>query len=950
MQMNKKKIFDIVSTAVVALAHIFLIVVIAQAYRYFAIYPSLIASIVGLVVCVVVLVDIVFFVGLRYKDMALKAVSLVLAFFIFCGSAFGAYYVGKVNKTIGTVIDTGNNSNTGGSDKLTETVNGVFAVRGEDSSKYVGLKSFAGKKVGYVAETTEGVATVGQQLLKDDGVDFAAVEYSTNDEMVTDLYDGKIDAIIILDGYKSLYAKTAESGGVDLSGMVGTFYDVQTFEKEVEIANTGTNVNISTDPFNILLIGYSRTDIGSPIGLADAIIVASVNPRTYTVSMLSIARDSYVPISCYGGTKDKINSARGTSRACFIETVESYTGMKMDFYMEADYEAVVGVVDALGGIEISNPVDFNLDGIDVPAGTYTAYGWQVLQFCRERHHMPNGDFDRQQHQKEVIIAIAEKLIKKADITLFLNAIEAAGDKFSTNLTLNQLTGMFNMILNTKNYTGLKVSKLIDFQQLRLTGYASWYYNYSMNLPLWIYKIYDGSYDEAINHAQSILGMNVDTSGQTYEFNFDANIPYERPQLYQDYYNEEHVDEPMPAFYPNLTGMTYGDVQAWAKSNKITLDVTFISPNDPGYDKGSDGYVISQSPRYGMLLSDYPTAKITVMGDGTTTVVGELLDYTGMDYKDVEQWAKDHGYNYALRQTYKTADELDESQNNVVYRVDVDNDGEGDILKIRYYTICKGVITEDGKCAIAKDYTGKSVSSDFTEDGIKYVVKQDSNTPDAAKNNIVYKQDSASNGTIVLHTYKYVECTDHTSDNGTVTTQPTCKSEGVKTYKCTKCGKVIKTEAIAKVAHTWVDVAKKEPTCTEAGHDAGRKCSACGATEGMATINALGHDWDYPDYNVTQQPTCTEAGSKTRTCRRCGTVDTVSIPASGHTWGEWQTVTNATCTAVGERKHECSVCHAVETEAIEKAPHNFVDGSPTCTNEGCTEPNPNYVNPSSVNPS
>ena len=54
MQMNKKKIFDIVSTAVVALAHIFLIVVIAQAYRYFAIYPSLIASIVGLVVCVVV--------------------------------------------------------------------------------------------------------------------------------------------------------------------------------------------------------------------------------------------------------------------------------------------------------------------------------------------------------------------------------------------------------------------------------------------------------------------------------------------------------------------------------------------------------------------------------------------------------------------------------------------------------------------------------------------------------------------------------------------------------------------------------------------------------------------------------------------------------------------------------------------------------------------------------
>ena len=72
---------------------------------------SIAFAIVGIVVCIVVLIDIVFFVGLRFKDFTLKVVSLVLAFFIFCGSAFGAYYVGKVNKTLGTVIDTGNNSN-----------------------------------------------------------------------------------------------------------------------------------------------------------------------------------------------------------------------------------------------------------------------------------------------------------------------------------------------------------------------------------------------------------------------------------------------------------------------------------------------------------------------------------------------------------------------------------------------------------------------------------------------------------------------------------------------------------------------------------------------------------------------------------------------------------------------------------------------------------------------
>ena len=191
--MKKKDIFNLISTVIVALAHVFLILAIILAYRYFAIYPSLIASIVGIVVCIVLLIDIVFFVGLRYKDMAMKTIGLILAFFIMLGSGFGTFYVNKVNSTIGNVIDTCNNSNNNGNDKITETVNGVFAVRGEDSSKYISLKSFSGKKVGYVAESTEGVATVGQQLLKDEGIDFAAVEYSTNDEMVTDLYDGNID-------------------------------------------------------------------------------------------------------------------------------------------------------------------------------------------------------------------------------------------------------------------------------------------------------------------------------------------------------------------------------------------------------------------------------------------------------------------------------------------------------------------------------------------------------------------------------------------------------------------------------------------------------------------------------------------------------------------------------------------------------------------------------------
>ena len=113
--------------------------------------------------------------------------------------------------------------------------------------------------------------------------------------------------------------------------------DFYSFEEELKIDKQRSTKNLSTDPFNVLLIGYSRTDIGSTVGLADSIILATINPQTYEVSMTSIARDSFVPIPCYGGELDKINSGRSTSRACFIETVEKFMNMDIDYYMELDY-------------------------------------------------------------------------------------------------------------------------------------------------------------------------------------------------------------------------------------------------------------------------------------------------------------------------------------------------------------------------------------------------------------------------------------------------------------------------------------------------------------------------------------------------------------------------------------------------------------------------------------
>ena len=151
---------------------------------------------------------------------------------------------------------------------------------------------------------------------------------------------------------------------------------------------------------------------------------------------------------------------------------------------------------------------------------------------------------------------------------------------------------------------------------------------------------------------------------------------------------------------------------------------------------------------------------------------------------------------------------------------------------------------------------------------------------------------------------------HSWDEGKVTTAATCTEDGVKTYTCTVCNET-KTEAISATGHTSVEVPEKPATCTEAGYEAGTKCSVCGATiSGLTEIPAKGH------VTVTDpavEATCTKAGkTEGKHCSVCKEVlvaQTV-IPAKGHT-EVVDAAVEATCTETGktEGKH-CSVCDEV----------------------------------------
>jgi LCP family protein required for cell wall assembly len=140
--------------------------------------------------------------------------------------------------------------------------------------------------------------------------------------------------------------------------------------------------------------------------------VPALGSRTPT-TMVSIPRDSYVPIPGYG--RDKINAAFAMGGAPLLaQTVEQATGLRLDHYAEVGFSGFAGLVDALGGITVcpTAPMNDPLAGIDLPAGCQKLDGNDALGYVRSRH-TPRADLDRMVNQRQFMSAVLHRAASPA---------------------------------------------------------------------------------------------------------------------------------------------------------------------------------------------------------------------------------------------------------------------------------------------------------------------------------------------------------------------------------------------------------------------------------------------------------------------------------------------------------------------------------------------------------
>jgi len=296
--------------------------------------------------------------------------------------------------------------------------------------------------------------------------------------------------------------------------------------QEVETENLrDEEVSVAaTHPISFALLGIDMYGDGLAEGggRSDTIIVATVNPKTKTTTLVSIPRDSYAEMvgyetDIYGEYNDKITHAYAFgSTEMAINSIQEFLNVPIDYYVEINMQGLHDIVEALGGIEVTSPLTFEFEGSSFVEGkTVLADGWDALAFARMRKEDPEGDLGRQNRQRMVIKAILDKLISIDSVTNYKKILSAVEVNIQTNLS-------FEDLLDIKSGY---VDSLENFTQKSIAGEELYYddiYYYYVN-PEERLRISNLLRDELeLDHA-ALKDMNLSDADLEYGYASLSNI-------------------------------------------------------------------------------------------------------------------------------------------------------------------------------------------------------------------------------------------------------------------------------------------------------------------------------------------------------------------------------------------------------------------------------------------
>ena len=240
------------------------------------------------------------------------------------------------------------------------------------------------------------------------------------------------------------------AGGLYLRSVESGVDRVDAFD---QVPEESRPAKVAQDALNFLILGSDSRDPNNDSGSrADTIIVAHLPKDRSSAQLISIPRDTWVhvPKSADGqhGDRDaKINASFAWGGIpLMVQSVEKFTGVRIDHVALIDFAGFKDIVDALGGVEITVDESFtsthslNPDGKrHFDKGRQLMDGAATLDYARERYAFKDGDFARIRHQQQVIKAILDKAASGgllASPTKLNSFVRASADAVSVDKTLS----------------------------------------------------------------------------------------------------------------------------------------------------------------------------------------------------------------------------------------------------------------------------------------------------------------------------------------------------------------------------------------------------------------------------------------------------------------------------------------------------------------------------------
>ena len=431
-------------------------------------------------------------------------------------------------------------------------------------------------------------------------------KYNDYSSMIADLYSKDLDAIFVGDNYVSTYSSVEAVQNIKNDTKIIAHKSERIKKSDISKKEKAASGKSIDKPFTILLMGVDSTDetLGeNAVANGDSLILITFNPKRLNATMLSIPRDSYVPIACWNDkAENKITHAAAYGNDCMMNTIEDYFDIPIDYYVKINFKGLVKLVNAVDGIDVDVPKDLCTDSSDrkgqvcIQGGRQHLNGEEALVLARNRKQLAAGDLDRGQNQQLVIKALMDKIKSINNMSQFKEVLDAVSENMDTNLNNKQIISFYNVARDiNKSSLATKNSDIVDIDQMYLQGNGATIFDKRMRMNLWNYVPVEQS------RADIEKAMKVNLDLKKYKpvkkFSFSINKPYEKKVVGYGPYNAAKIKYIQ---VPNFIGDTKYQASKWAKAHGMI--VKFV---------GNGNTVTAQNYGYGRKVASNNAVTLTL---------------------------------------------------------------------------------------------------------------------------------------------------------------------------------------------------------------------------------------------------------------------------------------------------------------------------------------------------